>query len=75
MKHILVPTDFSKPSAYALQVAAIIAKQQQAEITVLHMMGISEALITEGELQEFEEAKYFMALPKSDSKRFWTNPF
>ncbi|RTE52407.1 universal stress protein [Arenibacter aquaticus] len=75
MKHILVPTDFSKPSAYALQVAAIIAKEQQAEITVLHMMGISEALITEGELQEFEEAKYFMGLAKKRFKTFLDQPF
>lgn len=75
MKHILVPTDFSKPSAYALQVAAIIAKQQQADITVLHMMGISEALITEGELQEFKEAKYFMGLAKKRFKTFLDQPF
>ncbi|MEH6513819.1 MAG: universal stress protein, partial [Maribacter arcticus] len=44
MKKILVPVDFSKPSAHALHVAARIAEQLQAEIIVLHMMGISEVV-------------------------------
>ena len=44
MKKILVPVDFSKHSEYALHIAAKIAKQVQAEIIVLHMMGISEAI-------------------------------
>ncbi len=47
MKHILVPVDFSEHSAYALEVAANIARQQKADITVIHMMGISEAVIAE----------------------------
>ncbi len=35
MKKILVPTDFSLYSENALRAAAIIAKQQNAEILVL----------------------------------------
>jgi len=67
MKKILVPVDFSEPSTYALEVAAKIAKQQQSEIIVLHMLGLSEAVLTKDETQEFEEAKYYLGLAK---KRF-----
>ncbi|KGO89806.1 universal stress protein [Flavobacterium suncheonense] len=38
MKKILVPTDFSKHAEYALKVAAQIAKKNNGEIYVLHML-------------------------------------
>jgi nucleotide-binding universal stress UspA family protein len=38
MKRILVPTDFSKYSEEALQVAAQIAKKNNSEIILLHML-------------------------------------
>lgn len=38
MKRILVPTDFSKHAEYALRVAAQIAKQNDSEIILLHML-------------------------------------
>jgi nucleotide-binding universal stress UspA family protein len=38
MKKILVPTDFSKTSVTALEVAAEIAKKSGAEITLLHVV-------------------------------------
>lgn len=38
MKNILVPTDFSKISVTALEVAVEIAKKANAEITVLHVV-------------------------------------
>jgi len=75
MKHILVPVDFSKHSAYALEVAASIAKQQNANITVIHMMGISEAIIPEEEYLDFQEAKYFMGLAKKRFKTFLDQPY
>ncbi|WP_109299421.1 universal stress protein [Aquimarina sp. AU474] len=62
MKKILVPIDFSKYSEYALKVAADIAKQQEAEILVLHMLGLSEAILTKDESQETAEAIYYMKL-------------
>ena len=45
MKKILVPVDFSEHSEYALEVAAQIAKQKNAELIVVHMLGISEVVI------------------------------
>ena len=38
MKKILVPTDFSKHAEYALKVAAQIAKKNNGEIFILHML-------------------------------------
>lgn len=38
MKKILVPTDFSKHAYYALKVAAQIAKKNDGEILLLHML-------------------------------------
>lgn len=67
MKKILVPVDFSETSSYALEMAAKIARPIKAEIIVLHMLGLSEAVLTKDENQEFEEAKYYMELAK---KRF-----
>ena len=38
MKTILVPTDFSKHAENALKVAAQIAKKNDGEIILLHML-------------------------------------
>lgn len=38
MKKILIPTDFSKHAEYALKVAAQIARKNQGEIILLHML-------------------------------------
>ncbi len=38
MKKILVPTDFSKHAEYALRVAAQIAKKNDGEIVLIHML-------------------------------------
>lgn len=67
MKKILVPTDFSKPSENALEVAASIAKKHNAEIVVLHMMGLSGNVVTKNESREVFEAMYYMRLAE---KRF-----
>lgn len=62
MKKILVPIDFSEHSEHALQVAAIIAKQHNAEIIVLHMLGLSEAILSKNESQEIAEGMYYLKL-------------
>ena len=75
MQHILVPVDFSEPSANALEVAAKIAKLQNARITVLHMLGLSEAVLTKDESQEYEEAKYYMKLARKRFQTFLDKPY
>ncbi|MDC6405295.1 MULTISPECIES: universal stress protein [Maribacter] len=75
MKRILVPIDFSETSSNALEIAAQIAKRQQAEIVVLHMLGLSEAVLTKNEIQEYEEARYYMELAKKRFIPFLDKPY
>jgi len=75
MRKILVPVDFSEPAAYALEAAAKIAKRQKAEIVVLHMLGLSEAVLTKDESQEYEEAKYYMELARKRFRTFLDKPY
>lgn len=70
MKTILVPVDFSEHSEYALEVAASIAKKQDAEIIVVHMMGLNESYLTRDEQQEVFNAIYFMKLTKQRFDKF-----
>lgn len=56
MKRILVPTDFSKHAEYALKVAAQIAKKNDGEIFLVHMLELptsgNDALSTFHEIPE-----------------------
>ncbi len=67
MKKILVPIDFSDHSEYALEIAAQLAKKHGAEIVALHMMGLSQAVITKDDSNEVMEAMFYMKLAE---KRF-----
>ncbi|SFS66021.1 Nucleotide-binding universal stress protein, UspA family [Zhouia amylolytica] len=67
MKKILVPTDFSEHSNYALQVAAQIAKKSNAKILLFHMMGIAQSVFISEEDQKQAEAIYYLELTR---KRF-----
>ena len=56
MKRILVPTDFSKHAQYALKVAAQIAKKNDGEIFLIHMLELptsgNDAISTAHEIPE-----------------------
>ena len=67
MKKILVPIDFSNHSEYALEVAATLAKKHNAGIVALHMMGLSEAVISKEDSKDIMEAMFYMKLAE---KRF-----
>ena len=68
MKKILVPTDFSKYSEYALEVAATIARKFNAEILLVHMMGLSHSIINKTDAQEATEAIYYLKLSEKKFK-------
>lgn len=70
MKKIIVPTDFSVYSEYALEVAATIARRYNAEILVVHMMGLSHSVINKTEAQEATEAMYYLKLAEKKFKEF-----
>ncbi|AUC81126.1 universal stress protein [Lacinutrix sp. Bg11-31] len=67
MKKILVPVDFSEHSEYALQTAATLAKKHNSSLVVLHMLGLSEAILTKNESDEILEGVFYMKLAE---KRF-----
>ncbi|HZJ20674.1 MAG TPA: universal stress protein [Pricia sp.] len=75
MNKILVPVDFSEHSEYALEVAATLARKQKAEIVVLHMMGLSEAVLTKDDSQEFMELQYYMKMAKKRFDMFFNRPW
>ena len=75
MKRILVPVDFSDHAGYALEVAAKLASKHNAEILILHMLGLSEAYLTKDESQEAAEAHYYMKLAKVRFDEFLNKPY
>jgi nucleotide-binding universal stress UspA family protein len=75
MKKILVPVDFSAHSEYALEVAAVIAKKQNAEVIALHMMGLSEAVVNKNESKEVFEAMYYLKLAEKRFSEFLDKKF
>lgn len=56
MKKILVPTDFSKPAEWALEVATGIAKKAKGQIVLLHIVEqpTSESFNVEGQIMNEE---------------------
>ncbi|MFD0863806.1 universal stress protein [Sungkyunkwania multivorans] len=70
MNKIIVPIDFSEYSDYALEVAANLAKANNAEILALHMLEISESLVNKAEGSDYSEALFFMKLAKKKFENF-----
>jgi nucleotide-binding universal stress UspA family protein len=70
MKKIIVPIDFSEYSEYALETAAILAKKNNAEILALHMLEISEAILTRVDGETQMETIFFLKLAKKKFDEF-----
>ena len=75
MNKILVPVDFSIHSEYAMEVAANIAKKHDAEIIALHMMGISDAIVTKNQSKQMFEGIYYAKLAEKSFKEFLAKDF
>lgn len=70
MKKILVPTDFSKHAENALKVAAQIAKKSNAQILVMHMMGLGYSDVNKASSQEALEGLYYFKLAEKNFEEF-----
>lgn len=70
MKKIIVPVDFSKHSENALKVAADIARKNKAELFLLHMLDISDQMISITEATKRRELMFFMQLANKQFERF-----
>jgi len=76
MKNILVPTDFSSQASYALHVAAQLAKKNNCEIYLLHMLELPvneiDALSSHSDLPE---AMFYMKLARKRFDEVAAKPF
>jgi nucleotide-binding universal stress UspA family protein len=82
MKKILVPTDFSAHAEYALKVAAQIARKNNGEIFLLHMLelpalasdGIGESNAV-GSSSDLPEVMFFMEKTRERFQEFVNKPY
>ncbi|NER17771.1 universal stress protein [Spongiivirga citrea] len=74
MKKILVPVDFSTYAENALKVAADIARKHNAEIITVHMMGISNAVLTKDHVGTIDSL-FFVKLAQSKFEEFLNKPY
>jgi len=70
MKKIIVPIDFSQHSEYALKSAAKLAKQYKAEILALHMLEMSDIVLTTSDGLQHQKALYFFKLAEQKFETF-----
>ncbi|CAA0154015.1 universal stress protein [Tenacibaculum maritimum] len=70
MKKIIVPVDFSKHSEYALKAAALLAKKNNSEVYVLHMLDLHEVSMNDSGRFQQEKAAFFLKLAEKKFKDF-----
>ena len=75
MKKIIVPVDFSKHSEYAMEAAAILAKKHKASILALHMLEMSDALLTKSDGEQHAKAVFFLKLAEKKFDEFLDKDF
>ena len=75
MKNIIVPVDFSEHSKFALEAAANIAKKYNSELIVLHMLELSNAILTAGSDSLNEEAVFYLKLAEQKFDTFLDQPY
>lgn len=75
MKKIIVPIDFSNHSEYALKTAAKLAKRYGAEVLALHMLEMSDIILTASDGLQNQKAIYFFKLAEQKFKKFLKKPY
>ncbi|HLT52604.1 MAG TPA: universal stress protein [Flavobacteriaceae bacterium] len=70
MKKIIVPIDFSEHSEFALKAAAKFAKKFDAEILALHMLELTDVMLTASEGFQDEKAVFFFKLAEQRFETF-----
>lgn len=75
MKKIIVPIDFSKHSEYALEVAAGLAKKNGSELLVLHMLELSNSLLTSSSSQMQTNAVFLLKIAEAKFDEFLKKDF
>lgn len=70
MKKIIIPVDFSKHSEYALETAAELAKQHNAELIVMHMLELSESIFSSSSTDKNEETAFMLMVANKNFESF-----
>lgn len=70
MKKIIVPVDFSQHSENALKTAAALAKKRGSEIVVVHMLELSNAIISQSESYNQAEAVFYLKMAEKKFNDF-----
>lgn len=70
MKKIIVPIDFSEHSEYALKTAAKLAKKNDAEVLALHMLEMSDIMLSASDGFQDQKAVYFLKLAEQKFEDF-----
>ena len=75
MKKIIVPIDFSEHSEFALKTAAQLAKKYNAELLALHMLEMSDIMLTASEGEQYQKAVFFLKLAEQKFETFLEKPY
>ncbi|WP_115462392.1 universal stress protein [Winogradskyella aurantiaca] len=70
MKKIIIPVDFSKYSEYALKSAASLARKYGAELTVMHMLELSDSIFSSSYNEKGEEMAFMLMLANQKFDNF-----
>ncbi|WP_262482558.1 universal stress protein [Altibacter lentus] len=65
-----MPINFSQQSELALQTGAILAKKYDTKLHVLHMLELSDSLISQSTSENRKEMLFLSALAKKKFKQF-----
>lgn len=75
MKRIIVPIDFSEQSEFALEAAANLAHKYGSELIVLHMLELSNAILTANGTAINDEAVFYLKLAEQKFDAFLDKPY
>ncbi len=75
MKKIIIPVDFSIHSEYALETGAALAKKHNAELIIMHMLELSESLISSSSNARNEETAFMLMLANKRFEEFLDKPY
>ena len=75
MKKIIVPVDFSEYSEFALEAAASLAQKFGSELIVLHMLELSNAIISSANETLNQEAVFYLKLAEQKFDTFLDKPY
>jgi nucleotide-binding universal stress UspA family protein len=70
MKKIIVPIDFSEHSEYALKTAAKLAKKHDAQLLALHMLEMSDIMLSASDGLQNQKAVFFLQLAEKKFNDF-----